>query len=127
MITSYNQLIKRFLKIGELIMTNHYQGFDNIGDMMADRGIPNLSRRQKSLRETAELLLKDYGFKRVTFGMKIVTLANSEGITLRISQERDIHEILNSDGSLHSSGKTSELIRKLNARLERKMNESQVN
>lgn len=108
-------------------MTNHYQGFDNIGDMMADRGIPNLSRRQKSLRETAELLLKDYGFKRVTFGMKIVTLANSEGITLRISQERDIHEILNSDGSLHSSGKTSELIRKLNARLERKMNESQVN
>lgn len=127
MITSYNQPIKRFLKTGELIMTNHYQGFENVGDMMADRGIPNLSRRQKSLRETAELLLKDYGFKRVTFGMKIVTLANSEGITLRISQERDIHEILNSDGSLHSSGKTSELIRKLNARLERKMNESQVN
>lgn len=106
-------------------MANNYQGFDNIGDMMADRGLPQYSQRQKSLRETAEFLLKDYGFNRVSFGLKLVTLTNSKGITLRISQDKDIHEILNADGSLHSSGKTSDLISKLKLRLERKKNESQ--
>lgn len=107
-------------------MTYHFQNYDNIGEMMADRSTPRYSLRQKDFRSIAENLLTDYGFKRKTYGVNILTLINSDNIIIRLSHDKDIHEILNADGTLHSAGKTSELIRKLQSRLERKANEPQT-
>lgn len=119
------RLLTYTLKIGEFNMNRGYQGFDTFGDMMSDKGYRSPTHKP-SRREQIEHLLSSFGFKRKKYNINIVELENPQGVLVRVAQNQNAYEMYNSDGSLHSNGLASDLIKKLELKVKKLENESSV-
>jgi hypothetical protein len=106
-------------------MSQNFQGFDNFGEMMADRGSRS-THDYRSPREKAENALIDFGFGRIKFTPQFVDVVNDKELKIRLYQKNDRYDIYNPDGSLHSMGKATELVKKLDLRNKKKIEESPV-